>query len=103
WLLVRRLLSPVIYLAAGVLALFVPWPVGLAALALASAIDGLLIVALLFDMPLTTTLKSLRYFMEIDIAASALYAAAIAWFVIVPMLVLWLVRRHCAVLRRAPL
>ena len=103
WLLVRRLLSPVIYLAAGVLAVFLPWPAGLAALLLASAIDALLIVALLFDMPLMTTLKSLRYFMEIDIAASALYAAEIDCFIAVPVVALRLVHRHRAVLRRAPL
>lgn len=75
WLIVRRLPSPAIYLAAAVLSLALPRPFSYLLFLLAAAIDGFVIICLMFDMPFDVSLASLRFLTEIDIGASFLYVA----------------------------
>lgn len=86
WLLVRRFVSPILYLIATLIALFVPWPVAAIAFVMAAAVDAFLIVSYTFDMPLGVSLASLHYANDIDVVASFLYVGLAAYFVAVAAL-----------------
>ncbi|MCO5073562.1 MAG: hypothetical protein M9944_20395 [Rhizobiaceae bacterium] len=101
WFLLRRMISPVIYVVAGMIAVWLPVPIGFLVFALAASADAFFIVAYLFDMPVETTLQAIRYAGEIKIQASALYIGAGAYFVILICLLTYLTRRNRAALRRA--
>jgi hypothetical protein len=101
WMLIRRMAGPVLFLAAGLLSFFVPWPVSLILFLLASAVDAFLIVSLVFDMPFDTTLQAIQFAGDIKLSASLLYVAAIAYFVAMPIGLCWLVHKYRRDLRRA--
>jgi hypothetical protein len=103
WILIRRVLSPLVYVFAAILAVLLPWPFALIAFLAASALDAFFIVWFIFDMPVETTLTSIWYFTDIDVTASALYRAAIAYFLAMPILMFVLTRRYKVRLRRATL
>jgi hypothetical protein len=103
WFMIRRVLSPLVYVFAAILAVLLPRPFALVAFAAASAVDAFFIVWLIFDMPVETTLTSIWYFTDIDVTASALYRAAIAYFLAMPVLMFVLTRRYKVRLRRATL
>lgn len=101
WFLIRRLISPIIYLVAVFVAIFVPWPFAAVLFAVAAAADAFFIFSYIFDMPVGTTLEALRYAGDIDIAASLLYVAVAGYFIAIPVLLTCLVRRHRQSLRAA--
>jgi hypothetical protein len=103
WLIVRRLPSPAIYLAAAVLSLALPRPFSYLLFLLAAAIDGFVIICLMFDMPFDVSLASLRFLTEIDIGASFLYVAGTVWFIVLALASAYLINRYRDRLRAASL
>lgn len=101
WFLIRRLISPIIYLVAAFVAIFLPWPFAIVIFAVATIADALFIFAYIFSMPIGMTLEALRYAGDIDIAASLLYAGAIVYFIAIPIVLTCLVRRYQQRLRIA--
>jgi len=97
----ERLLSPLLYLAAGLLALALPrwtaWPLFLGA----AVIDLGLIVAIAFHLPIATAVDSLRFMATIDPAASAFYIFIAAAVAASALLAAWLTIRHRSSLRGA--
>lgn len=100
WFLLRRMLSPIVYVAAMMIAAIVPLPLALLLLGLATAMDVFFIIAFLFDMPIDTTFRALFYAGDIDIQVSALYAAAGAYFILLAFGLTFLARRFRLPLRR---
>jgi hypothetical protein len=103
WIMIRRALSPLVYVFAAILAVLLPWPFALIAFVAASAVDAFFIVWFIFDMPVETTLTSIWYFTDVDVTASALYRVAIAYFLAMPILLFVLTRRYKVRLRQAAL
>jgi hypothetical protein len=103
WILIRRVLSPLLYVLAAIFAVLLPWPFALLAFIVASVFDAFFVVLFMFDMPFGTTLHSIWYFTDIDVTASALYRVAIAYFLAMPVALFVLTRRHRAKLREASL
>lgn len=101
WFLIRRFVSPLVYLVAALAAAFVPWPFALLLFFAAAAVDAFFIFSYIFAMPLGTTLEALRYAGAIDIKASLLYVAVIVYFVAMPLLLTRLAARHRPGLRVA--
>jgi hypothetical protein len=101
WFLLRRMLSPLVYVVAAMLAVFVPWPVAVLVFAVAAALDAFFIIAFLFDMAVQTTLQALQYAGEINIHASMLYVGAISYFVVLVLLLTYLAHRYKEQMRRA--
>ena len=71
----ERLVSPMLYLAAGLGAIFVPRWLALCLFALAAAIDLALIIMMAFHLPLDVAMDSIQYMMSIDVTASLFYMA----------------------------
>lgn len=103
WVLVLRSLSPVIYLLAALLALRLPAAFAYLLFFAASAADVFFIISFMFDMPAWTSLRSLRYFSDIDIAASAIYVCGIAYFIAMPLLLAYAFNRRRREMRAASL
>ncbi|HTV67496.1 MAG TPA: hypothetical protein VMF90_03070 [Rhizobiaceae bacterium] len=101
WFLIRRMLSPGIYLIAAILALVLPWGLTPIIFFLASALDVFFVVAFLFDMPIGDSIESLMYVSDIDVAASALYVSGIVYFVALPLILSVVFIKYRDRLRRA--
>ncbi len=101
WFLIRRLVGPVVFLIAGLLAIFLPWPLSTLLLLVASAIDAFFIFSFIFDMPIPETLQSIRFARDIDVSASLLYVSVILYFVALPICLGQLIRRKRSDLRAA--
>lgn len=103
WFLLRRLVSPLAYVIAAILALLLPWQFGFLVFLVASAVDIFFVIFFMFDMPFETSLSSLRYFSTIDIAASGLYVGGIVYALVLPCVMGAIFRKHRAALKRASL
>lgn len=101
--LVRRFVGPLVYLLAGIIALVTPWPFAYVAFGAAAAADAFFIVCFMFSMPFETSLQSLRYHAEIDVAASMLYVSFAAYGVGIPIATGWAFNRWRREIRRASL
>lgn len=101
WFLLRRMLSPLLYVVAAMIAMLLPWPLAFVVYAIATLIDAFFIFAFLFDMPVGTTLRSVQYASDIDIGASALYLGVIVYFVALAAALTYLTHRFRAPMRRA--
>ncbi len=97
----ERLLSPLLYLAAGMVSLALPRRFSYPLLAAAAAADLGLIVMTAFHLKLTTAINSLRFLGAIDPAASALYVALVAAMLATALLAAWLLERCRARVRAA--
>lgn len=97
----ERLLSPLLYLAAGLFALVVPRWVAILLFLAAALIDLGLIVMVAFHLTLPTAIDSIRYLAAIDIGASAFYMAFGGAMLATTMLAAMLVTRARGRLRTA--
>lgn len=96
-----RPLSPLLYLAAGLIALRLK-PVWASPLLLVAAtLDLGTIVAIAFHLPLATAIESARYMASIDITASFFYVATVILFIANALVVTWFLNRNRATLRGA--
>ena len=90
----ERLISPLLYVAAALAALFLPrFAVYVLFLAVA-LIDLGLIVMVAFHLPLALALDSVRYMATIDIAASGFYVAVVCINIGLALLAAWLFDRN---------
>lgn len=101
WLMIRRTLSPLVWLLAGVLSFLLPRPFSWLLFLAAAAVDAFLIVAFAFDMPFSTSFAALRYLGDINVAVSALYMAGALYGVVLALGVAFVFNRHRARLREA--
>lgn len=101
WFLIRRIVSPIVYLVAAFAAVFLPWPFAMLLFLAAAAVDVFFIFSYIFAMPFGTTLEALSYAGAIDITASLLYVAVIIYFATMPLLLTWLTVRYRPSLRAA--
>lgn len=98
-----RLISPLLFLAAGIAGLFVPAPLTYLLFFAAAAIDMTLIIMIAFHLPLDVALDSLHYAASIDPTASILYVSVGMAVTATTVLSAYLVNRHRAMLRGASL
>lgn len=97
----ERMLSPLLYLVAGLLSLRLPrWAACLCFL-IAAAIDLGLIVSAAFHLPFDTALGSLKYMASIDVTASAFYLSMATAVVGTALLAAWRLSGRRERLRRA--
>ena len=101
WFLLRRLVGPLAYLIAGLLAIFLPWPASFLLFFVASAIDAFFLFSFIFDMPVQTTLEALKFANDINLSASLLYVSVIVYFVAMPVALGLLLRKYQRDLRKA--
>ena len=97
----ERLLAPVLYFAAGMLALVLPRRSAWLLMPLAAAADLGLIIVTAFHLKLSTALDSLRFMSAIDPAASAFYVAIVAMMLATALFAAWLLERWRPRLRAA--
>jgi hypothetical protein len=97
----ERLLSPLLYLVAGLAALAVPRWLAYTLFLIAALLDlGLMIMAA-FHLPINVAVDSIRYMASIDVAASAFYVGLSTAMIATALLTCWAVRRHRASFRAA--
>jgi Sulfatase len=101
--IVSRLISPLLFLAAGVAGLFVPTPLTYILFFLAAAVDMTLIIMIAFHLPFDVALDSLKYAASIDPTASILYVSVGTTVTATTVLAGFLVSRHRGMLREASL
>lgn len=101
--IVSRLISPLLFLAAGIASLFVPAPLTYLLFFAAAAADMTLIVMIAFHLPFDVAMDSLKYAASIDPTASVLYVSVGSAVTATTALAAWLVNRHRAMLREASL
>lgn len=101
WLMIRRAFSPALYFVAAVLALVLPRAFAYPLFLLAAAIDGFIIVTLLFDMPFETAFASIVFMKDIDVSASLLYSAGAVLLLALAVACAFLVNRYRDRLRAA--
>lgn len=89
----ERLLAPLLYFAAGMLALVLPRRSAWLLMPVAAAIDLGLIIVTAFHLKLTTALNSLRFMGEIDPSASFFYVAIVATMLATALFAAWLLER----------
>lgn len=89
----ERLLAPLLYFAAGMLALVLPRRSAYLLMPVAAAVDLGLIIVTAFHLKLSTALDSLRFMGEIDPAASFFYVAIVATMLATALFAAWLLER----------
>lgn len=75
---VTRLLSPLLFLAVGIVGLFIPRWMTFVLFAVVMVVDLALVIMVMFHLPLDVALDSAQYLATIDIKSSAFYLAVIA-------------------------
>ena len=98
-----RLISPFLYLAAGVAGLFLPARLTFLLFFAAAVVDLTLIVMIAFHLPLDVALNSLQYSASINPAASLLYVFIAVIVTVTSALSAYLISRYRARLREASL
>jgi sulfatase-like protein len=97
----ERLLAPILYFAAGMLALVLPRRSAWLLMPMAAAADLGLIIVTAFHLKLATALDSLRFMGQIDPTASLFYVAVVGMMLAAALLAAWLVERFRGRLRTA--
>ncbi|MEH6807795.1 MAG: sulfatase-like hydrolase/transferase [Hyphomonas oceanitis] len=98
-----RLISPLLFLAAGIAGLFLPARLTFILFLLAALIDLTLMVMMAFHLPFDVALDSLKYSASINPAKSALYVCIVLVVTATSALSAWLISRNRAALRQASL
>jgi hypothetical protein len=98
-----RPVSPLLYVAAGVISLRLKPAFAYPLFLIAGALDLLMIVAIAFHLPFDVAIESARYMASIDIAASIFYLVVIGVFALNAIGVAWIVNRHRATLHSVSL
>lgn len=98
-----RLISPFLFLSAGIAGLFVPAPLTYLLFLVAATVDLSLIIMMAFHLPFDVAVDSLRYLASIDPAASAFYIAIGATVTATAIAAAFLINRNRTALRQASL
>ena len=98
-----RLISPFLFLTAGIAGLFAPAPLTYLLFMVAAAADLSLIIMVAFHLPFDVAMDSLQYTASIDPAASAFYVAIGTIVTATTVLAAFLVNRNRTALRQASL
>jgi len=92
--LAERMISPLLYVVAALVMIFVSPIVGWVAFILVAATDLGLIILYAFHLPLPLALDSLKYIASIDIRASLLYVAILSVVTATTSISAYLIQRH---------
>lgn len=98
-----RLISPLLFLAAGIAGLFLPARLTFLFFLAAALIDLTLMVMMAFHLPLDVAMDSLKYSASINPAKSLLYVCIVLVVTATSALSAWLISRHRERLRKASL
>ena len=92
--LAERLISPLLYLAVGLLSLALPVWLGITLFLLVATIDLGLIIMFAFHLPINVAIDSIRYTTTIDVGASVFYITVVTALLFTTLSSFYLIKRN---------
>ncbi|MGI9350029.1 MAG: sulfatase-like hydrolase/transferase [Rhizobiaceae bacterium] len=92
--LAERLISPLLYVAVGLLSLILPTWLGITLFLLVAIVDLGLITMFAFHLPINVAIDSIRYTTAIDVGASLFYIAVVSGLLFTTLYSFYLIKRN---------